>query len=160
MKCDSYLIDHCTLALESVLCRNNKSKITTTMVYIIRKCHRVNCLKQLVFAMLPTMEGRKQAVRKLLNYPRKTPFLISPFDLGVFPTMSSKHLECVWIFNHRFVIDEYEKGKSIITFSEGTKIALQASRHILRKQQKRLHTVIDTFRTIDREKITRRIRTL
>ena len=152
LKCDSYLIDHCTLALESVFVGSNKSKITTTNGIYYSEMSPRELLDTACIRYASTMEGRKQAVRKLLNYPRKTPFLISPFDLGVFPTMSSKHLECVWIFNHRFVIDEYEKGKSIITFSEGTKIALQASRHILRKQQKRLHTVIDTFRTIDREK--------
>ena len=149
--CESLLIDYRTLALESFYLENNKSKITTSHGVYYSKMAPLDLLETACNRYASTMDGRKQAVIKLLNYYRKTPFLIIPFELGVFPTMSPDHLDCVWIFNQRFEIDEYEKGKSILTFSNGTKIEVAASKHTLMKQQQRLHTIIDTYRMIDRE---------
>ena len=99
-----------------------------------------------------TMEGRIQATRIFMKYPKKTPILIEPSEIGAFPTMSYQHQECVWLFNHHFDVEELDKGKSLVTFRNGTSIIVFVSKHVLLKQQHRLHFTLDTYRIIQRDK--------
>jgi competence protein ComK len=98
------------------------------------------------------MEGRMQATRIFMKYPNKTPILIEPSEIGAFPTMSYQHQECVWLFNHHFEVEELDKGKSLVTFRNGMSIIVFVSKHVLLKQQHRLHFTLDTYRILQRDK--------
>lgn len=103
--------------------------------------------------LFSTMKGRINAAATLLNYDKKSPFLIAPNEIGVFPTASPRNANCVWIFNHRFTIKEIEKGKSLITFMDGTAITVAASKHTTLKQHGRLHTLLSISRFMERERM-------
>ncbi|QFF98003.1 hypothetical protein PB01_03760 [Psychrobacillus glaciei] len=149
--CDSNLINKKTLMLESVFTGEFKTKIITTQgIY-----HSEMTVKQLLgnacILFASTLEGRMQAIKKLMNYVVKTPILIDPNEIGAFPTMSYQHVECVWIFNHQFEIEETGKGVSLVTFSNGMSVQVNVSKNVLLKQQQRLHTLIETYRIIHRD---------
>ncbi|MDX1806639.1 MAG: competence protein ComK [Paenisporosarcina sp.] len=150
--CDSILIDREALALESVFTGKYKSKITTYhgIYYSEMSVHEL--LNKACIRFASTMEGRMQATRIFMNYRSKTPVLIEPTEFGAFPTKSYRHAECVWLFNHHFVVEELEKGKSLVTFPDGFTITVHVSKNVLLKQQHRLHYTLDTYRFIHREK--------
>ena len=136
--------------LEPYFLNEYRSKLTTTngVFYSILSPYElldVTCIKY-----ASTIEGRMKAVREMFDYDKKTPFVIIPYDVGAFPTMSDKSSDCVWIFNHRFSIKEVHKGVCQITFLNGFSAIVNCSKHILRNQQKRLHTSLDVYRQIHR----------
>ncbi|HLG26173.1 MAG TPA: competence protein ComK [Paenisporosarcina sp.] len=150
--CDSNWIDNQALSLESVFTGDYKSKITTThgIYYSSMTVH--DLLNKACIRYASTMEGRMQATRIFMKYPNKTPILIEPSEIGAFPTMSYQHQECVWLFNHHFEVEELDKGKSLVTFRNGTSIIVFVSKHVLLKQQHRLHFTLDTYRILQRDK--------
>jgi competence protein ComK len=148
LNCDSYLIDHRALMLVSVFTEGNKSKIITTHGTYYSKMSVLDLLDKACIRFASTMEGRMDATRIFMKFPRKTPIVIKPGEIGAFPTMSYKKLECVWFFNHLFEIEELEKGKSRVTFRDGTTTTVHVSKHVLVKQQHRLHFTLETYRNI------------
>lgn len=153
LNCDSYLIDVRTLAVKSFYTDGYKSKIITTHGIYYSKLTPQNLLDKACLHYFSTMKGRINAAVALLNFDKKSPFLIAPNEVGVFPTASPKNANCVWIFNHRFTVKEVEKGKSIVTFMDGTAITVAASRHTVSKQHERLHTLLSISRFMEREKM-------
>lgn len=145
------MIDHRTLAVEAVFAGEYRSKIHTTHGTYYSKLYPRKLLDKACIRYGSTKQGRIQAARILLNYLQKPPFMIAPYTIGAFPTMGTGNPECVWIFNHRFNIDELLIGKSRITFMNGTTILVNASKHTLTKQQQRLHTLISVTGSIHRE---------
>ncbi|WP_269049825.1 competence protein ComK [Sporosarcina sp. G11-34] len=139
------------LAVKSYFLDGFQSKIITTHGIYYSKMSAIELLDTACIRSGFTKKGSKEAVRKLLNYLRKTPFLISQ-DVGAFPTCSSDSLECVWIFNHRFDVKELGQGLSLVTFKNGMSITVKASKHTLENQQRKLHTTLDIYRNIEREK--------
>ena len=152
LNCDSNWIDNQALSLESVFTGDYKSKITTThgIYYSCLTVH--DLLNRACIRYASTMEGRIQATSIFMNYPKKTSILIEPTEIGAFPTMSYQHAECVWLFNHHFHVEELDKGKSRVTFRNGTSLIVHVSKHVLLKQQHRLHFTLDTYRIIQRDK--------
>jgi competence protein ComK len=144
--CDSYLIDHRTLVLEEIFEEDYKSKIYTTHGSYFSKLVPLVLLNKACIRHASTMEGRRKAASTFFNYPRKTPILIAPYTIGVFPTMSPKKAECVWIFNHPFQVEQLASGESLVKFNQGTLFAVKISKHTLLKQQQRLHTMLDMYR--------------
>lgn len=151
-RCDSNLIDKHTLMLESIFTGVFKSRIITTHGVYLSKMSVNQLLGFACIRFASTLEGRIQAIKKLMNYSIKTPILIDPNEIGAFPTRSYKNIECVWIFNHHFEIESLGKGKSQITFSNGMSFYLNVSKNVLLKQKQRLHTTIGTYRIIHRDK--------
>lgn len=150
--CDSNLIDNQALLLEPVFTGKYKSKIVTTHGTYYSKMTVHELLNNACIRYASTMEGRMQATRIFMKYPNKTPILIEPTEIGAFPTMSYQRQDCVWLFNHPFVVEEFEKGKCLVTFPNGMSITVHVSKHILLKQQQRLHFTLDTYRFIHRQK--------
>lgn len=134
--------------LEPVFTGKYRSKLTTTMDIFYSELLPYQLLDKACLQYASTKEGRVKAVREMFKFDKKTPFLIAPYELGAFPIMSSKNPECVWIFNHPFDIQEIEKGLSKIIFSGGITCLVACSKHILLKQQQRLHTLLNTYRQI------------
>ena len=132
--------------IEAVFTGAYKSKIVTTQGIYFSKMSSTQLLGSACIRFASTLEGRIEAIKKLMNYPNKTPVLIEPKEIGAFPTMSYKNSECVWIFNHPFRIESLGKGKSKVTFHNGMSFILNTSKDVLLKQQQRLHTAIDTYR--------------
>ena len=154
-KCKSNFIDERALALKPVLSGENRSKIITTHgTYFSRSSPKI-LLDRACLNHLSTKEGRIRAAKILLSYTKKPPFIISPNEYGVFPTESSKKPECIWIFNHRFSVKEFAKGETIITFMNGTAIIVQVSKYTIIKQEQRLHTLLSTGQTMQREYMRR-----
>lgn len=139
--------------LVSVFTEGNKSKIITTHGTYYSKMSVLDLLDKACIRFASTMEGRMDATRIFMKFPRKTPIVIKPGEIGAFPTMSYKKLECVWFFNHLFEIEELEKGKSRVTFRDGTSTMVHVSKHVLEKQQHRLHFTLETYRNIHQETI-------
>ena len=140
---DSKLINRRVLALESVFTNGNKSKITTTHGIHYSKMSVLELLNDACMRYASTLEGRMKAIREVMNYYHKTPVLINPNEFGAFPTISYKDVECVWIFNHHFDVNELGNGKSQIVFDNGIHVTVKASKNVLLKQQQRLHTAIN-----------------
>lgn len=136
--------------LESVFTGAFKSKIITTHGIYYSKMTVKQLLSNACILFASTLEGRIQAIKKLMKYFVKTPILIDPNEIGAFPTKSYKNVECVWIFNHHFEIESTGKGKSQVIFSNGMSFPVNVSKNVLLKQQQRLHTSIDTYRLIHR----------
>lgn len=149
--CDSKWIDHKVLAIEPVFVGCYRSKIHTMNGTRYSKLDPRTLLDNACIRYASSKAGRKQATKKLLKYKNKTPFIIAPYSIGVFPTMASSNPECVWIFHHRFKIEELHHGRSRLTFINGTSIIVKTSRHILLKQQERLHTLISITSMLYRE---------
>ncbi|WP_342600271.1 competence protein ComK [Psychrobacillus sp. FSL H8-0483] len=152
INCDSKLIGKRTLMIESSFLDGYQSKITTTHGIYFSGKTVIYLLDKACIRYASTLEGRMEAIKKMMNYLNKTPLIIHPCEIGAFPTMSYKKLECVWIFNHHFEVEELSKGISRLTFFDGTCVTVNASKHVLLKQQQRLLTTISTYNLIHREK--------
>ncbi|MEI4768723.1 competence protein ComK [Psychrobacillus sp. FJAT-51614] len=146
-----FFINKDTLLLASVFTGEHKAKIIKTHGIYYSPLSVQQLLGNACIQYASTLEGRIQAIKMLMNYFVKTPLLIDPNGVGAFPTMSSKNLECIWIFNHHFEVESLGKGKSKITFSNGETYIVNVSKNVLLKQKQRLHATIDTYRTIHRD---------
>ncbi|WP_053590422.1 competence protein ComK [Bacillus sp. FJAT-22090] len=146
-----FLIDKNTLMLKSVFTGVYKSKIIKTYGVYYSPLSVQQLLANACIPYASTLEGRIQAIKKMMNYFVKTPLLIDPNGIAAFPTISYKNLECVWIFNHHFEVESLGKGKSKVTFSNGEAYIVHVSKNVLLKQKQRLHATIDTYRTIHRD---------
>ncbi|TQR21263.1 competence protein ComK [Psychrobacillus vulpis] len=154
MNCDSNLIDDRALMIESVFTDGYKSKITTTHGIYYSKMAVLHLLNNACIRYASTLEGRIQGTKQLMDFQNKSPILIEPNKIAAFPTMSYKNIECVWIFNHRFHVEELGKGKSRVTFSNGMYSIVNASKSVLLKQQQRLHSLQNMYNIIHHEKKT------
>lgn len=146
---DSKMINRRALALESVFTNGNKSKITTTHGIHYSKVSVPELLNNACIRYASTLEGRMKAIKEFMNYYHKTPVLINPNEFGAFPTLSYKNVECVWIFNHHFYVNELGNGFSQIVFDNGIHMTVKASKNVLLKQQQRLHTAINIMSKIE-----------
>ena len=142
---DSELINNQTLSLEPVFIGKAKSRIVTTHGIYYSEESVLNLLEDACNRFASTIEGRLTAIRRLMNYPVKTPLLIDPNLFGASPTMSYRHAECVWIFNHPIHVEEVRKGYSIVYFSNGITLPVNVSKHVLLKQHQRLHTALNIY---------------
>jgi len=149
---DSDLIDEQVLSIEPLFYGEHKSRITKTNGVFYSNETAITLLENACIFHGSTMQGRIDATKRLLNFAHRTPFIVAPLSVSVYPTASSKHSTSVWIFNHPYEIEEFETGKSLITFMSGESITVEISKHRLLKQKNRLHTVVDTYRTLDRMK--------
>ena len=152
IKGNSTLIDYQTLVVESVFKGKEKSRIVTTHGIYYSEESVLNLLEDACNRFASTLEGRLKAIKKLMNYSVKTPLLIEPNHFGAFPTMSYRHVECVWIFNHPIHVEEVSKGRSIVYFSNGVSVSVNASKHVLLKQHQRLHTSLNIYGLYQRNK--------
>jgi len=148
-KKDSNLINRRALALESVFTNGNKSKITTTHGIHYSKMSVLDLLNNACMRYASTLEGRMKAIKEIMNYYHKTPVLINPNEFGAFPTLSYKDVECVWIFNHHFYVNELGNGMSQIVFDNGIHMTVNVSKNVLLKQQQRLHTALSIISKIE-----------
>lgn len=156
LTCESYLLDEKVLSLEHYFLGKYKSKITRIDGVRLSKESPISLLEKACLRYGATMEGRIDAVKEKMEYMHRTPFIIIPFSVGAFPTISSESLFCAWIFNHPFVIEELEKGKSKVTLANGETIFVPVSKHSLLNQKKKLHSALDMFKkyeTIQQSKI-------
>ncbi|SDM36763.1 competence protein ComK [Psychrobacillus sp. OK028] len=151
-KNNSNLIDSETLLLEAVFIGKVKTRIVTTHGIYYSTKSPLELLEDACNRFASTFEGRVMATRKLMNYSVKTPLLIEPNGLGAFPTMSYRRVECVWIFNHPFYVDELDKGKSIVHFMNGISVPVHTSKNVLLKQHQRLHTSLNIYSMNHRKK--------
>lgn len=147
--CDSYLIDRRTLAVENFFDGVHKTKITTKDGVFYSKKSATNLLDKACKFYASTMQGRVNATRETMKFHHKTPFIIIPLLVGVFPTTSPENINCVWIFNHPFEVEELSKGKSRVKFRSGESIIVSVSKYILEKQQLRLHTSLSTYKEMN-----------
>lgn len=150
--CDSYLLNERALALKSIFTGDYQSEIIATDGTYFSELTPQFLLNEACLRHCSTKKGRIQAAAVLLDFPRKTPFIIVPNEIGVFPTESPKNPGCIWIFNHRFTVKEIAKGLSIITFMNGMSITVPASEFTLLKQKHRLHALMSICNTMHREK--------
>lgn len=141
MKDESLLLDHRALALKSVTTGKYLSEIITTHGIYYSKIDPVELLNRACLRHHSSKEGREEAARKLLNFHQKPPFLISE-DIAVFPTRSSKHPDCMWIFSHFFKAEALEKEKTKITFQNETVIEVPVSLYTVKQQKFRMHTLL------------------
>lgn len=146
---DSKMINRRALALESVFTNGYKSKITTTHGIHYSKMSALELLNNACMRYASTLEGRMKAIKAIMNYCHKTPVLINPDEFGAFPTLSYKNVECIWIFNHHFYVNELGEGISQIVFDNGMHMTVKASKNVLLKQQQRLHTAINIMSKIE-----------
>lgn len=137
---DSLLLDYRTLALKPVFGEYLSEIITLHGTYY-SKLSPIELLNNACLRHHSSKAGRKEAAKKLLNFFKKPPFIISD-DLGVFPTTSSKNRDCIYIFNHFFESESVSKEETKIKFSNGTVIIVPVSLYTVKQQKSRLHTLL------------------
>lgn len=147
----SNIITRKVLVVKSAFLGEHKSKILTTNGIIYSKLSAIHLLNNACVRYASTLEGRIHAAKLMLNYMHKTPVIIAPNIIGAFPTTSYKNVDCVWIFNHLFSVNELGDGISQIVFSNGMHTTVKASKRVLLKQQQRLHTMLNVFSNLERE---------
>lgn len=146
---DAHLITSTAICLEAHFEGQNRSKLTTTEGVFFSELLPTELLNHTCLKYGSTLEGRIQAVRELLKYEQKTPFIIIPFSVGAAPIISPSHPDCIYLFNHFFTVEQTTTPKvSLLTFSTGQTITIPTSAYSLARQQKRLHTALNTFQTL------------
>ncbi len=75
------------------------------------------------------MEGRLQATRIFIDYPKKHQFSLIHLRSVLFQLCA----ECVWLFKQHFHVEELDKGKSRVTFRNGSSIIVHVSKHVMLK---------------------------
>lgn len=145
------LINRKVLLIKSAFTEGNKSMIITTNGIIYSKLSVLDLLNYACIQYASTLEGRIHATKEMMNFMQKTPVVIAPNKIGAFPTMSYKSVDCVWIFNHLFSVNELGDGKSQIVFSNGIHATVPVSKNVLLKQQQRLHATLNVFSNLERE---------
>lgn len=142
MNCESYLLDSQALALMAHKDDyGSRSKIVTLHGTYTSKKSPVELLNLVCVRSRSTKLRQKQASCEVLKFKQKPPFILSE-GVGVFPTSSSKHDTCCWIFNHFFTTREIDKKTTELTFSTGIRVIVAASLHIIHQQNGRLHTLL------------------
>lgn len=90
-----------------------------------------------------SMEGREDAVEKILKTKSKLPVPVDP-DNGIymFPTLSKRNKDCVWLSYYH--IDHYQQidNRTLVTFTDGTSTYAKVSENVLDLQFKRTGQVI------------------
>ncbi|WP_082023401.1 competence protein ComK [Sporosarcina koreensis] len=142
MLCDSYMLDSQALALTGYSDDlGNRSMILTMHGTYISRQAPVELLKQACLAGGSAKTARKREAAAILKSRQKLPFILTD-GIGVFPTSSSRHSTCVWVFNHFFTPSFLEKKKTVLTFSSGLSIEAPASIHTIHQQAGRLHMLL------------------
>ncbi|WP_252502048.1 competence protein ComK [Sporosarcina sp. Marseille-Q4943] len=134
MKDDSLLLDYRALALRSAFSTDYLSEIITTHGTYYSKMSPIELLEEACLRHHSSKRGRKEAAKKLLKFHKKPPFLISD-DVAVFPTMSSIHPECTWIFSHFFEEELIAKEETKIKFHDGTEVIVPVSLYTVQQQK-------------------------
>ncbi|WP_019415073.1 competence protein ComK [Paenisporosarcina sp. TG20] len=154
LQCDSYLIDRDTLALVSVFVDGYRTRIMTRHGVYHSKMSIEYLLEESCIRNASTFDGRIRAIRKIMEYPKKTPLLIdTEEEVGAFPTLSSIHVECVWIFNHHFHVNVLSCNTSEVVFDNGMSLQVKTSKHVLINQQQRLYSTMEVYRSKRRNMI-------
>lgn len=148
---DSFLLDYRTLALKPVFGEYLSEIITLEGTYY-SKVGPIELLNNACLRHHSSKEGRKEAAKKLLNFKKKPPFLISD-DVGVFPTTSSKNPECIYIFNHFFKSEPASRKETKITFNNKESIIVPVSFHTVKQQKSRLHMLMSHVQQTKRQYI-------
>ena len=145
MENESYLLDSQALALFAFKDEaGNESLIVTTHGSYISSLTPIQLLNIACLYNGATKTQRKQEAYSLFQYKHKTPFYISD-GIGVFPTCSSSHKTCAWIFNHHFTMTAIDKKTTRLTFASDISVTVPVSQHILRQQNGRLHTLLSHY---------------
>lgn len=143
--CDSYLLDEEALALEPFFNGYLQSRIFRTDGVYYSKESTTSLLEKACLRYGSSKQGRIDAVKRKMEYMQRTPLIIIPYTVGAFPTVSSKHLSCVWIFNQPFTVRELGKGKSEIQLLNGKGIVVDVSKHTILNQKNKLHSALHMF---------------
>ncbi|MBD7909383.1 competence protein ComK [Sporosarcina gallistercoris] len=151
MHCESYLLDSQALALMAHRGEDgSQSKIVTLHGIYTSKKTPVELLNLACVRNQTTKLRQKQAACEVLKFKHKPPFILSD-GVGVFPTSSSKHDTCCWIFNHFFTTREIDKKKTELTFPTDVKVTVAASLHIIHQQNGRLHSLLSHYAQTKKE---------
>ncbi|WP_075618308.1 competence protein ComK [Paenisporosarcina indica] len=153
LQCDSYYINEDTLTLEPVFVDGFQSRIGTMHGVYYSKMSIRSLLEEACIRYASTFDGRIQAIQKFMEYRHKTPLLIIPDTVGAVPTISHLQAECVWLFNHHYQINALSPNVSEIIFSNGYTIQVNVSKKVITKQQQRLYSTMEAYRSMHRKKI-------
>ncbi|GEM_PF-1703953 len=142
MMCDSYLLDSEAIALFRYEDdEGSRSMIVTTHGTYVSVHTPIDLLNITCLRSGSTKLARQQEARIVLQSRQKVPFLLSE-SVGVFPTSSSRHRTCAWVFNHYFETEAMDKKETKLKFSAGIELIVPASVHIIRQQSGRLMTLL------------------
>lgn len=82
--------------------------------------------------------GKLRAMRIILDYPKKTPLIISHQEfIYAFPTKSPDQFDCRWVFPRHIKDFIYENGKYYVVFKNGLKFEINCSPRTFKKQLER-----------------------
>lgn len=90
-----------------------------------------------------SLEGREEAVKKILNTKSKLPIPVDPNNgIYMFPTLSKQNKNCVWLAYYHIANYQQVDERALVTFVDGTSIYANVSITILDLQFKRTSQVI------------------
>lgn len=139
---DSHLLDSEALALVGHSDEQGRgSMIMTTHGTYLSKTTPLDLLNAACLRSGVTKAARKREASRILKSHHKSPFLLSG-QIGVFPTSSSRHPTCFWIFNRFFTPSVLGKQQTRLTFSNGAYLDVPVSLHTIHHQSFRLQMLL------------------
>jgi competence protein ComK len=90
-------------------------------------------INTLAVSYLSTIQGRKQASKKILNDTYNLPFIVHETVL-LFPTHAERHIENHYLNYHRIASIRSAKEGAVIEFFDGTKLPINRSCNVVLKQ--------------------------
>lgn len=114
-----------------------------------RKKSAKEILDESCLAYRSTYDGRIQAVRHALDYPRKTPLMICPQQfIYAIPTKAPTDYDCMWLFCQHIDSTSTIEGKTYVHFTNGEKLAINCSENVITRQRERAAVTMTHFSTI------------
>lgn len=142
-------IDRDVLFLESFYETERRSRITTKDGVRYSRDSPLVLIDKACMLFASTYEGRVKATRHNLKQHKKTTLLISEDGLAAYPTKSPSQLDCVWIFNHQYRLEELSPTRTRIIYDQfGVFTEVNVSVHTLSKQRTRLYEMIYYYSAI------------
>ncbi|MFC3883378.1 competence protein ComK [Bacillus songklensis] len=96
-----------------------------------------------------TYEGRRKSIVYLFHYEKRTPIPISPLhNIFAFPTTSTNHFHCTWLFLHhilQIVPHPTKTNQSIVTFRNNAQLIVHATPEFLKSQRQKTAACMTIF---------------
>ena len=135
---ENYRISESTMALKEALTPEYNVEIhDVDGIFYSTKTPR-ELLDEACMDRFNTYNGRIEAARKILFYPKKTPLVFGHHDhLSAFPTKSPDAYDCIWIFP-KHIKTHVIKGKDLyVLFQNGQMLKLNCSLYTFQRQRER-----------------------
>jgi competence protein ComK len=146
---DDYLISATTMAITACAHPSYHSKIIDFFGEYYASKDPIDLIEEACLRNGSTYEGRRKSIVYLFRYEKRTPIPISPLhNVFAFPTASTNHFHCTWLFLHhilQIVPHPTKINQSIVTFRNNAQLTVHATPKFLKSQRQKTATCMTIF---------------